>query len=205
MTTVGTPFSATSMPDRDWWAALWPDPERVLRALGIEPHMTVLDLCCGDGYFTAPLARLVDGKVCALDLDLKMIERAKAEVVRHGASVQQWINADALDVAWHVSGPVDFVLMANTFHGVADQPRLAAEVRKVLRPGGAFAIVNWHPLPREQTTVLGQPRGPETGMRMSPADVAMAVEPSGFHVTQTVELPPYHYGIVFSRTDGGVK
>ena len=53
-------FPATSMPDRDWWAALWPDPEGVLRQVGVEPGMTVLDLCCGDGYFTAPLARLVE-------------------------------------------------------------------------------------------------------------------------------------------------
>lgn len=200
---AGTPFPSTSMPDRDWWSALWPDPQGMLRSLGIEPHMTVLDLCCGDGYFTAPLARLVDGKVHALDLDPKMIERAKAEVARHGASVRQWINADALDVARHIPDPVDFVLMANTFHGVPDQARLAAEVRKVLRPGSWFAIVNWHPLPRERTTVLGQPRGPKTGMRMSPDDVASAVGPAGFHASRTVDLPPYHYAILLSRTDIG--
>ena len=201
--TAGTPFSSTSMPDRDWWSALWPDPLGMLRSLDIEPHMTVLDLCCGDGYFTAPLARLVDGEVHALDLDPKMIERAKAEVARHDASVRQWINADALDVARHLPDPVDFVLMANTFHGVPDQARLAAEVRKVLRPGGWFAIVNGHPLPREQTIVLGQPRGPKTGMRMSPNDVFSAVGPVGFHASRIVELPPYHYAILLSRTDIG--
>ncbi len=70
-------FPATSMPDRDWWAALWPRPIDILERLGIRPGMTVLDLCCGDGYFTAPLAKLVDGRVYALDLDLEMIEQAK--------------------------------------------------------------------------------------------------------------------------------
>ncbi|MHB1203164.1 MAG: class I SAM-dependent methyltransferase, partial [Acidithiobacillus sp.] len=49
-------FPATVMPDPDWWQALWPDPEGVITALGVTPGMTVLDLCCGDGYFTAALA-----------------------------------------------------------------------------------------------------------------------------------------------------
>jgi len=40
-------FPATLMPDKDWWQALWPDPRAVLTAVGIEPGMQVVDLCCG--------------------------------------------------------------------------------------------------------------------------------------------------------------
>ena len=47
-------FPATIMPDSDWWHALWPDPEAVLKAVGIKPDMQVVDLCCGDGHFTKP-------------------------------------------------------------------------------------------------------------------------------------------------------
>lgn len=194
-------FPATSMPDRDWWAALWPNPEAVLRQLGITPDMAVLDLCCGDGYFTAPLAKLVDGKVYALDLDPAMIEIAKAEVAQQGVSVRQWICADAHDIARYLSEKVDYVLMANTFHGVPDQSGLARVVRTVLSPRGLFGIVNWHSLPREQTTVLGQPRGPRTNMRMSPQAVSAVVELQGFRLVNIVELMPYHYGIIFGRSD----
>ncbi len=70
-----------------------------LKALGIKPEMTVLDLCCGDGYFTARLAKMVGGKVYTLDLDCQMIEVAKAEVARFSASVRQWICADAMALA----------------------------------------------------------------------------------------------------------
>lgn len=193
-------FPATSMPDRDWWTALWPDPQGVLEQIGIRPDMTVLDLCCGDGYFTAPLARLVEGKVYALDLDPVMIEKAKAEVARQGASVMDWLCADARDIASLLPAPVDYVLMANTFHGVPDQAGLARAVRSVLRPGGLFGIVNWHPLPREQTTVLGQPRGPQEGMRMAPEMVGAVVEPRGFERLSIIVLGRYHYGAVFQRT-----
>ena len=196
-------FPATSMPDRDWWSALWPHPEQTLKALGIEPGMTVLDLCCGDGYFTAPLARMVGGKVYALDIDCAMIEAAKAEVARQGASVRQWICADAMALPAHLTEPVDYVLMANTFHGVPDQTGLARAVRAVLRPHGALAVVNWHPAEREDTPVLGQPRGPDAGMRMSPQAVAEVLEPAGFHLLRVVDLPPYHYAALFEALPAG--
>ena len=41
----------------------------------------------------------------------------------------------------------------------------------VLRTDGIFAVINWHPLPREQTQVLGMPRGPRTELRMSAEDM----------------------------------
>ncbi len=68
-----------------------------------------------------------------------------------------------------------------------------------LRPGGLFAIVNWHARPREETTVLGEPRGPRTELRMSPEQTIAAVEASGLRFARLVEVPPYHYGAVFER------
>lgn len=75
------------MPDRDRWTTLWPNPRDVVQSLGVIPKLSVLDLCCGDGYFTAPLANIVGGNVYALDLDPVMIELAKAEVARLHTSV----------------------------------------------------------------------------------------------------------------------
>ncbi|MDH3595335.1 MAG: methyltransferase domain-containing protein [Rhodospirillales bacterium] len=194
-------FPATGMPDSDWWSALWPDPEGALRALGIELHMTVIDLCCGDGHFTAPLARLVGGRVYGVDLDPAMLDKARAAVGRAGAGVRKWIRADAMDLARLIPEKADFVLIANTFHGVPDQTGLSRGAAAVLKPGGAFAIVNWHPLPREKTVVLGAPRGPKTELRMAPEQVRAVVEPAGFEWQRLVELPPYHYGAVFHRIE----
>lgn len=185
------------MPDRDWWAALWPDPGQVLRQIGIGPGMTVLDLCCGDGYFTAALAQLVHGQVYAIDLDAGLIEKAKAEVARCKTSVRTWICADARRIDELLDAPVDYVLLANTFHGVPDQPALARATRRVLKPAGLFGVVNWHRRPRERTTMLGQPRGPASEARMAPEQVSAIVEPCGFKPGRIVDLPPYHYAIVF--------
>jgi len=112
------------MPDRDWWKALWPDPESVVLSLGVEPGMVVLDLCCGDGYFTAPLARIVEGKVYGVDIDPAMLDLTRAEVERIGTTVLDLICADARDLRDLLTEKVDYVLIANTFHGVPDKQQL---------------------------------------------------------------------------------
>lgn len=191
-------FPGTGMPDRDWWQALWPDPMRVLQDLSIGPGMTVVDLCCGDGYFTASLAALVaPGAVIAVDIDAAMLERAKTAC--RGFQNCRFVQADARALADVVQQAADCVLVANTFHGVPDKVAMAHSVLAVLRPGGRFVVLNWHPLTREETTVLGQPRGPATAMRMSPAAVVQLAEEAGFGFERQVELSPYHYGVVFTK------
>ena len=191
-------FPATAMPDTDWWKALWPQPAKVLADLGIEPSMEVVDLCCGDGLFTAPLA-LMSRHVIGIDIDPDMLAAARAEVTAAGATNYELIKGDAYAVAQLVRRPVDYVLIANTFHGVPNKPQLAHAVAMILKPGGRFAVVNWHKRPRDETTVFGQPRGPKTEMRMSPADVARTVETTRLRLTGVVELPPYHYGAIFEK------
>ena len=189
-------FPATVMPDPDWWQALWPDPEEVIRALGVRPGMTVLDLCCGDGYFTATLARQVeDGRILGFDLDEQML--AAAASVCAGLENCTFLQGDAMDLHWLLPESVDYCLMANTFHGVPEQTALAREIARVLKPSGLFAVVNWHARPREETPVLGQVRGPRTELRMTPEQVRAVAEAAGLQPDRLIELPPYHYGALF--------
>jgi SAM-dependent methyltransferase len=191
-------FPATVMPDQDWWQALWPDPDAVIQALGIKTGMAVVDLCCGDGYFTAAIARRIgSGRVVGFDLDPVMLEQAEAAC--RGLTNCAWVTGDARELSRLIEDRVDYVLIANTFHGVPEQTAFVREVAAVLKPEGRFAIVNWHPRPREETPVLGQPRGPRTELRMSPEQVRAVVEPAGFRLDQLVELPPYHYGTIFKK------
>ena len=191
-------YPATAMPDADWWEALWRRPSEVIAALGVKPAGDAVDVCCGDGLFTLPLAQIAR-RVVAIDLDPAMLDRARARLAGAGAMNCEFVVGDAYAVAKLVRWPADFVLVANTFHGVPEKGRLASAVAAVLKPGGQFAVVNWHWRPREETTVLGQPRGPKTEMRMEPADVAAVVEPAGLKLVGVVELPPYHYGAIFEK------
>jgi ubiquinone/menaquinone biosynthesis C-methylase UbiE len=196
-------FPATTMPDSQWWTELWPDPAQVLKDVGIGEGMSVVDLCCGDGLFTAALSKIVgeQGSVCALDLSSEMLSKAKACVAKDGNPVVcQWVEGPAESFSAFVPPHSDAVLMANTFHGVPDKMGLAREAAVALDDGGMFIVINWNNRPREETTVQGMPRGPKTEMRLSAQQVASLVTPAGFRIAKLVNLPPYHYGAVFRRT-----
>ena len=186
------------MPTAGWWEALWPDPAGVLAAVGIEPGMEVVDLCSGDGWFTLQIAKIAR-HVIAIDIDPSLLEVARHRLTESGATNCDFVAGDAYELAKLVSGPADFVFLANAFHGVPDRPRLARAVRATLGPAGRFAIVNWHQRPREETVILGEPRGPKTELRLSPQQTIDAVESSGLKLARLVELPPYHYGAVFEQ------
>lgn len=191
-------FPATIMPDRDWWNALWPDPEGVLRAVGIESNTRVVDLCCGDGHFTKPMCQLVyPGETWAMDLDADLLGQAE-QACRENSNFYP-ILGDARDLPALINQSVDFVLIANTFHGVPDKTALATAVYETLGKSGRFAIINWYRRPREETMVLDQPRGPDTQLRMEPEDVQQVVEPVGFTLEKVVDVGPYHYAAVFLK------
>jgi ubiquinone/menaquinone biosynthesis C-methylase UbiE len=184
------------MPDPGWWEALFSDPTDVLAKVGIKPGMGVVDLCSGDGWFTLQIAKIARS-VVSIDIDTKLLKTARARLDESGITNCTFVEANAFDIASALQQPVDHVFLANAFHGVPDRPRLAKAIREVLKPGGLLAIVNWHARAREETTVLGEPRGPATELRMTPAQTIAEVEAGGLRFRGQVEVPPYHYGAVF--------
>ena len=114
-------FQGTEMPTAGWWEALWPDPAGVLAAVGITPSMEVVDLCSGDGWFTLQIAKIAR-HVIAIDIDPAMHDLARHRLMESGVTNCNFVTGDAYDLKTLVPGPVDFVFMANAFHGVPDRP-----------------------------------------------------------------------------------
>ncbi|UHQ95133.1 class I SAM-dependent methyltransferase [Haloterrigena alkaliphila] len=195
-------FQNTGQPDWDWWGRLWPTPAATLRRLGVTPGRTVAEVACGNGYFALPAARITDpNPVYALDLEESLLEECTRLAERQEIENVVPIHGDARRLSQLLPERVDVVLVANTFHGVDDKRAFVEEAAESLRPGGRFVVVNWHDRPRETTTVAGEPRGPPTDLRLSPDDAAAAVlECETFSLEERIELPPYHYGLLFERT-----
>jgi SAM-dependent methyltransferase len=191
-------FEGTEMPTAGWWEALWPDPAGVLAKVGLKPGMDVIDLCSGDGWFTLQIAKIAR-HVAAIDIDPDLLQVARHRLTEAGVRNCDFVAGDAYHLRRLWPHPVDLVFLANAFHGVPDRSRLARSALETLKPGGLFAIVNWHQRPREETTILGEPRGPKTELRLSPEQTITAVEAGGLKLAQLVEIPPYHYGAVFER------
>ena len=117
--------------------------------------MDVVDLCSGDGWFTLQIAKIAR-MVTAIDIDGKLLDVARRRLTENDVLNCIYIEGDAYEIASVVRHPVDFVFLANAFHGVPDPLRLSLAVKAVLKIGGRFAIVNWHQRPREETIVLGE-------------------------------------------------
>lgn len=189
-------FQGTEMPEAGWWEALWPDPARVLIESGLTAGAAAVDLCAGNGWFTLPMAQIAR-HVIAIDIDSELLQLARRRVQKAGMTNCKFTVADAYDLARIVETPVDFIFLANALHGVPDRTRLCNCAARILVPGGKFAIVNWHRKPRQETPVLGEPRGPATELRMDPETTKAVVELSDFRLVRVVEIPPYHYSAIF--------
>jgi ubiquinone/menaquinone biosynthesis C-methylase UbiE len=191
-------FEGTEMPTAGWWEALWPDPAAVLDTVGVMPGMNIVDLCSGDGWFTLQTVKRAR-HVMAIDIDRQLLDVTRHRLAESGVSNCDFVEGNAYELASLVRHPVDLVFLANAFHGVPDRSRLCLAVKDILAPGGRFAVVNWHQRPREETTILGEPRGPRTELRLSPEQTIEAVESASLKFLKRADVPPYHYAAIFEQ------
>lgn len=194
-------FRNTRQPDWDWWGRLWPTPGATLRRLGVRSGRSVAEVGSGNGYFALPAARITDpAPTYALDLDESLLDELARIAERQGIENVVPVRGDARSLTDHLPEPVDVLLVANMFHGIEDVEGFVRNARDALRPGGRLTVVNWRDRPREATTLGGEPRGPPTDLRLSPEETAAAVTGAAdLSVLRRVDLPPYHYALLFER------
>jgi SAM-dependent methyltransferase len=103
------------------------------RTLGLRAGRFVLDLAAGTGKLTALLVA-TGARVIAVEPSVEMLARLRRRTCRVAA-----VNGTAEDIPLE-DGCVDAVTVAQAFHWFANDAALA-EIHRVLRPGGALALV----------------------------------------------------------------
>ncbi len=118
-------------------------PRVLLKSLGIQPGQTVLDLGCGAGFWTNPLAEIVQeaGFVWALDVSQEMLD-ALSEQNPPG---QVHLLLSELPKIGLPDASLDWIWAAFVVHEVEPLDNLMLEIKRVLRPGGEVAILEWLP------------------------------------------------------------
>lgn len=116
--------------------------DRIVRQVGIRPGEDVLDVACGTGNAAIPAAQ-AGGRVTGVDLTPALLQAARAAAVAAGVEVD-WREGDAEALPFE---DAHFDVVLSNF-GCMFAPRhqvVAAEVARVLRPGGRLGVCAWTP------------------------------------------------------------
>jgi ubiquinone/menaquinone biosynthesis C-methylase UbiE len=171
------------------------DPGILWSALNLPQGITFLDLGCGRGNYSLAVADLIGlaGVVYAVDLWEEGIASLKERAVREGRANLQPLVAPAGWVPIE-SRSVDVGFMATVLHDLVEAGTAAgalSELTRVLKPGGLFAIVEFHK--------IDGPPGPPRHIRLDPAEVDALVAPYGFARQRVLRLGPYNYLITYVK------
>ncbi len=118
------------------------EAEKFVNRLGLKPGTKVLDVACGTGNLSLPAARL-GATVTGVDIAPNLIEQARANAAAEGLSAQ-FDEGDAEALPYE-DASFDAVM---TMYGAMFAPRpdvVAAELKRVVKPGGLIAMGNWTP------------------------------------------------------------
>ena len=113
----------------------------VLGLLELAPGMSVLDAGCGPGRLTVPIAVVVgpQGRVLAVDMQPRMLERARAKAAAAGVANIEFLQA-GLGEGRVPAGRFDRALLSWVLGEILDRPRALREIFAALKPGGFLLV-----------------------------------------------------------------
>ena len=124
--------------------------EALVAELGIESGQKLLDLGCGDGTTAVPAAKL-GAEVLGVDIASNLVSAGNARAQTLGLTNCRFQEGDASDLHDLDDDSFD---MALSMFGAMFAPRpmdVAAELVRVVRPGGRIVMGNW--IPNDPTLV----------------------------------------------------
>lgn len=122
--------------------------ERMLELTAPRPGDRLLELACGPGAVGLAAAQLVaPGEAVLSDVAAEMTAIAAARAEALGLRNVRTLEID-LESIDQPGGSYDIVLCRWGFMFAVDPARAARELRRVLRPGGRFALAVWGPRAR---------------------------------------------------------
>jgi ubiquinone/menaquinone biosynthesis C-methylase UbiE len=120
---------------------LFNSPRRILKGL-VGPGDIALDLGCGPGFFTLPLAQMVGetGWVIAVDVQQDMIDRLRTRAEKAGLAARIELYRSPPEGPG-LLGPADFALCFWMLHEVPDQALFLRHTHDSLKEGATFLLV----------------------------------------------------------------
>ena len=174
------------------------NPFKLLERVGIREGQRVADLGCGSlGHFVFPAAQLVGPKGTVFAVD---IQRSVLDQIEHASKDDQywnvttiWSDIDVYRATRIDEGSLDLTLLVNNLFLSKNRPQLVREMARLARPGSRVIVVEWK--------VTASPIGPPVANRLDKDEAREIVECPQLKFFDEFEAGPYHYGLIFTRTD----
>jgi SAM-dependent methyltransferase len=126
-------------PERTVW-----EVQSVVKRLALPPGSSILDLCCGHGRHTIPLAKR-GYQVTGQDLSEVLLRQAQAEAETQGVRIR-WIPSDMRNIAFE--NEFDAVINLYSSFGYLENEdedrKVLQQVQQALKPGGLFLLETIH-------------------------------------------------------------
>ena len=170
----------------------WQQPERVIDALALAPDAVVADIGAGSGYFTKRFARRLGagGFVFATDVQDEMLDRLTERVAESGLANVSVVTARFDDPSLP-EACCDLVFFSSVYKEIDERIAYMEKVRRVLRPGGRVAILEYRP--------DWKGAGPPPAARLRPETVTQEMAAAGFDLREQHTFLARQYFLVFAR------
>ncbi len=128
-----------------WQQSLALVQARLIERADARPGEHILDIACGTGLVTFPLADAVGpmGRVAATDISEAMVEIVNERAAERGLDHVDAVRADAEDLHMFEDNQFDLVTCALGLMYFPDTLKAIEEVRRVLKPNGRAVFAVW--------------------------------------------------------------
>lgn len=166
-------------------------PDVMWAAFNAPDARDVIEVGAGTGMFAREfVARMVAGGVLhAVDSEPVMLEWMSEHLPRGPENHIDVVSADALSIPL-ADASADIVYSISLHHELDDPAGMLAEAKRLLRPDGVIAIVDWK---RDAT-----PKGPPLEIRVGTAELVRQMVSAGFADVTAHDVLPY-YDVVTGR------
>jgi ubiquinone/menaquinone biosynthesis C-methylase UbiE len=113
----------------------------IIEHLGIQPGMAVIDVGCGPGRLTIPLAKQVgeQGEVVAMDMQAGMIDRAKQKADESNLTNIRFLHAGVGEGKLETN-QFDRALLVTVLGEIPDREAALKEIFDSLKAGGILSV-----------------------------------------------------------------
>ena len=177
------------MPEESYWNSLFDIP-LIIDWLNLKTVTgSIVEIGCGYGTFTLPIAQQTKETVYAFDIEPAMIETTRKHLEQTGIKN---VRLDLRDVLEQTTGleseSTGVALLFNILH-FKERNTLLEEAFRILEPSGIIAILHWR-------KDIETPRGPDYNLRPDKKIILNSIAnlDLSIHGDERI-LKPYHWGI----------